>query len=305
MLTIQDRVYGSHTFTSPVLVELINSTPLQRLKGISQLGPPDKWYFKKGFFRFEHSIGVTILLAKLGAPLKVQVAGLLHDTGHTAFSHVSDWLFGDPEKEDLNDQLYFQTISTGEIGAILRKHKILPTSIKNIKDFPLLKQNIPHLCADTIDYCLREMVIDKDVENAQKILTGLTNFDGKIAFTSESLARDYANEFLRLDKETWANWKSVTIYSIMKKIFLIALKNNIINKKDFSVDDNHILNKLYSSQIPEIMENIKILEDQTYQPIIHPKKKRFCDPEFIQAGNLVRLSTIDKEFLKKISEITA
>jgi uncharacterized protein len=303
-ITINDRLYGPHTFTSPVLIELINSPQIQRMKGISQLGPPDKWCWKKGYQRFEHSLGVAILLSKLGAPLETQVAGLLHDIGHTAFSHVSDFLFGDPEKEDLNDKLYFSTISSGEISTILRKYKILPTSIKDIEDFPLLKRKVPNLCADTVDYCLREMCVDGDYENAQILLKGVTNFDGKLAFTSQEIAEKYANQFLKMNHEGWRSWRAVSVYVLMKRMLLIAMDNNIITREDFSGTDQPIIDKLHNSKLPEIANIIYQLENQTYEKIDHPKKTRFTDPDFLQDGKLIRLSSVDPEFAKKIKEIT-
>jgi len=49
--------------------------------------------------RFDHSVGVMLLIRKLGAGsspasalLKEQVAALLHDVSHTAFSHVIDYV---------------------------------------------------------------------------------------------------------------------------------------------------------------------------------------------------------------------
>ena len=37
-LEINDRVYGKIVIDEPVLIELINSKPVQRLKGINQAG---------------------------------------------------------------------------------------------------------------------------------------------------------------------------------------------------------------------------------------------------------------------------
>jgi uncharacterized protein len=303
-LTVQDRLYGPHTFTEPVLIELINSKPIQRMKGISQFGPPDNWCWKKGYQRFEHTVGVAILLSKLGASLETQVAGLLHDIGHTAFSHVTDFLFGDPIKEDLNDKNYFSIISTGKISQILRKYKILPTSIKNIEDFPLLKRKVPNMCADSIDYCLREMCVDGETEYAKEMLRGITNFDGKTTFTSRETATKYANQFLKMNHEGWRHWKAVTVYVLMKQMLRIAIDNNIVTHEDFSGTDQPIIDKLYNSKLPEIQTIIKKLEDQDYEPIDHPKKSRFTDPDFLQNGKLIRLSSIDLKFAQKIKEIT-
>ena len=105
-MEIKDDIYISHRIEDKSLVSLINSSSVQRLKDISQLGIPDEYSHRKGFSRYEHSLGVLILLKNLGASLEEQVAGLLHDVSHTPFSHVMDWVIGDPSKEDYQDNIH-------------------------------------------------------------------------------------------------------------------------------------------------------------------------------------------------------
>src|SRR3990167_3900982 len=102
-MLIKDRVYGNFQINEPVILELLKSKLVLRLKGISQFGVPDKYHYIKGFSRYEHSVGVMILLRILGASLEEQVAGLLHDVSHTAFSHIVDWVIGQGKTENFQD----------------------------------------------------------------------------------------------------------------------------------------------------------------------------------------------------------
>ena len=118
-ILIHDRVYGKIEIEEPVLIELINSKPVQRLRKIEQFGIPSEWHCFPGFKRFEHSVGVLILLIKLNAPLKEQIAGLLHDVSHTAFSHVVDWVFGaTTTNEDYQDLIHEKILIQSEIPKI-------------------------------------------------------------------------------------------------------------------------------------------------------------------------------------------
>lgn len=85
---LKDMLYGS-VEVEPVLRDLVNSRLLQRLKGIHQAGAAYLVWPKWNVTRFEHSIGVMLLIRRLGGSLEEQAAGLLHDVSHTAFSHKS------------------------------------------------------------------------------------------------------------------------------------------------------------------------------------------------------------------------
>ena len=89
----QDRVYGEVSIEDPAILDLIGCATFQRLKGIRQAGPSALTFPFKDVTRFEHSLGVFILLRRLGAPRREQVAGLLHDISHTAFSHAVDFIY--------------------------------------------------------------------------------------------------------------------------------------------------------------------------------------------------------------------
>jgi hypothetical protein len=78
-MIINDKIYGKVKIEEPVLLKLLKSPSVLRLKNISQFGVPDLYYHFKNYSRYEHSVGVMILLRKLGATLEEQVAGLLHD----------------------------------------------------------------------------------------------------------------------------------------------------------------------------------------------------------------------------------
>jgi len=94
-MRIKDNIYGEFTVNDKALVELLRNPLLLRLKNISQFGVPNEYYHHKNFNRYEHSVGVMLLLRKLGANLEEQIAGLLHDVSTLAFSHITDWVFAD------------------------------------------------------------------------------------------------------------------------------------------------------------------------------------------------------------------
>ncbi len=301
---IHDSVYGDEKIEEPILIELITSPSMQRLKKISQFGLPDRFYNIDGFSRFDHSVGVTILLRRLGAEEEEQIAGLLHDVSHTAFSHIVDWLQGDTTTEDSQDLYHEERLKKSELPAILKKHGYQLKNITDYHRFPLLEQEIPDLCADRVDYALREF----EPVLAHQLFSELTVADNKIAFSNQRAARLFAERFLRAQMEHWGGFEAISRYKIFARVLREALKEKIIKISDLLVDDDHVLAKLEAcdnSWIQSVLKQLakKSLADLPKEEKPTPKKFRFVDPLFLDEGKLQRLSAVDAEF-KKILEST-
>lgn len=108
----------------PIFFDLLESPALERLKKINQLGIYDKYSHHANFNRFDHSIGVWFLIRKAGGTLQEQVAGLLHDVSHTAFSHVGAYCFVTDYKQmdAYQDDEHEQYLYDSGIVDILKKH---------------------------------------------------------------------------------------------------------------------------------------------------------------------------------------
>jgi len=306
-MIIEDKIYGKEEINEPVLIDLVNSAAIQRLKEISQFGMPDEYYHIPTFSRFEHSIGVLILLRKLGAALDEQVVGLLHDVSHMAFSHVIDWVIGDPTKEDHQDKTLLKTIEKTNIKKILERHGFDYKKIADVKSYSLLEQPAPLLCADRVDYSLREIKLLHSEQDAEKILKDLKNIDGKIILVSPETAELLARHYINLNKEHWAGNEAKARYYILADILKKAIKEKIISIKDLMKTDKEIIEALNKSDNEEILSGLKLLKNgfclkKTKKGgIILQKKFRYIDPRFFHNGKIVTLSEFSKDY-KEILE---
>jgi len=89
-IVIHDRIYGDHTITEPVLIDLLKSPSVLRLSRVGQHGITSFVGLTPNVTRFEHSVGAFLVVRQVGGTVTEQVVGLLHDISHTAFSHVID-----------------------------------------------------------------------------------------------------------------------------------------------------------------------------------------------------------------------
>ena len=311
-MTINDVIYGRWEINEPVLIELLNSPSVTRLKNISQFAIPVEYHeIKAGFSRFEHSVGVMLLLRMLNASLEEQVTGLLHDVSHTAFSHLIDLVVGDGTKEDYQDNRHYTFIKNSELPKILEKYGLNVDRIANHKEDSLLEKELPDICADRVDYGLREMyyLVDKKtpVELAKKILA----IDNRMVFDSKDAAKKFAFMFLDRQKNHWGSPSKMFRWHIFSQAIKSALSKGIIRLNDFDRDDNYIMDKLINSNDPKIRRVLTTLRSQrplNYQineskPLVTLKKKfRYVDPLFVEGGDLKKYSKADLSFMRIIEE---
>jgi len=141
---------------------LVDTEPYQRLRWIKQLGSANLVYPGANHTRLEHSIGVSHLVKQMASqsdvpkdeiPL-VSVAGLLHDLGHSPYSHLADELpFGKDHVEVTQD-----IINSSQISDILSDQGLDINEVCNLikgdhKYGSLISGDID---GDRLDYLMRD-----------------------------------------------------------------------------------------------------------------------------------------------------
>ncbi|WP_435193798.1 HD domain-containing protein [Natronomonas sp. EA1] len=163
MNTIKDSVHD-HIAVTGVADELLDTPPLQRLRRIKQLGTASFVYPSANHTRFEHSLGVYHLaneaLGHLGVEgrqaERVRAAALLHDVGHTPFSHnVEEIIERHTGKahDDVHDLL-----EGGEVEHVLIRNDLDPGKVADlIAGEGELGQIVSgELDVDRMDYLVRD-----------------------------------------------------------------------------------------------------------------------------------------------------
>lgn len=309
-MTINDKIYGKVKITEPVLLELLKCPSVLRLKNISQFGVPDKYYHLKNYSRYEHSVGVMLLLRKLGAMTEEQVAGLLHDVSVLAFSHIADWVFalGDMGVEDYHDEIHEKFVKKTEIPKILAKFGFILNRILDEDNFSLLEKKAPDLCADRVDYALREFRDWLNPKIVNSCIDGLVNYNGEMVFSNQKIAFDFATNYLELQTQHWGGYQSMARYHLFSKALKIAIDKKILSNDDFYKDEPFVLKKLEKIQNKTVIETLKVLRDRKLKGFASNlgkkivKKFRYTNPKVISNGKLLQLSELNSKFKKIIEE---
>ncbi len=97
MVIVKDELYGTIEFNE-IEGRIIDTKEFQRLRGIKQMSVTNLVYPGANHTRFEHSLGTSHLSSIIAEKLigdkeereRIKLFGLLHDIGHTAFSHEGE-----------------------------------------------------------------------------------------------------------------------------------------------------------------------------------------------------------------------
>ncbi len=174
--TYYDPLHKSITLNSSIpeeqmVMELIDSSPFQRLRRIKQLGPAYLTFHGAESSRFTHSLGVFHLarrainhLCELDSRLKehkfiLYGAALLHDLGHGPLSHTSEEIF------KINHEIWTGKLikSNQELTTILNRYdkgnaKAIADLIQSRKTPEKLIISLisSQLDCDRLDYLMRD-----------------------------------------------------------------------------------------------------------------------------------------------------
>lgn len=195
----RDAIHNYIYVDQPLILALIDTPEMQRLKRIKQLGGVHQVYQSAEHSRFTHSLGVyhvvlkmindTILKDVLSDydKLTVMCAALLHDIGHGPFSHCFEEVFKSSHEE------YTIRIIDGhsQVHQVLESfHQGFSKQVSSIitKEHPnkiLVQMVSSQLDCDRMDYLLRDSHFTGTIYghfDMARILRVLRVYDGKIVF---------------------------------------------------------------------------------------------------------------------------
>jgi len=286
-----------------VLEELISSGPVQRLKGVHQGGANYLVNKKWSVTRYEHSVGVMLLIKKLGGSLEEQIAGLIHDISHTAFSHIIDFVL-ENKKEDYHEKIYHSIITESEIPSILKKYGY---DYKNIllddTKWHILEQPAPELCADRVDYTLRDMFQYESItlEEINNFLANLIIIDGKMYPKNIATAEWFVKTYYKEVIDFFMNPLNIYGNNRLANTIKLAIDKNIINLDTLLKTDEEVMNLLRLSDDKDVKDllnqihlNVNVKEDKSEYDLHRKNKVRLIDPSVLNENKLIRVSKLSE-----------
>lgn len=295
--------------------ELIQTPSLQRLKDIGMNCGVE--YTNFAFFqnimpysRYEHSIGVSLIVYHFTHDKKQTVAGLLHDIATPVFAHTIDFYHQDHLKQESTE---FDTIKIIEqdqqLVSLLKEYDLTIEEVCNYHLYPLCDNDSPQLSADRLEYTLGNMYSYgfctlKEIQNIFNDLK-VNDLQNEIIFKHEEIAYFFTKKMLQcshiyvMDEDRYA---MEYLSHLIKK----AIEKNVVCESDFYLKEKEFIDFLKKDQeIRKLLENYQKLnkvekgKNTDYFCVKVFVKKRYID---VYVENKGRISIINQHINKEIQQ---
>lgn len=278
IMYVRDPVHGSIRL-SQLQEELLKTVEVQRLSFIHQLGTTFQCYPGAHGMRLAHAVGVSHLagviathLSSQGLPCMdspddltnlVQAAGMLHDIGHTPWSHTLEPLYTQIHGVDhmglVADMVTGRTLMTvpgaGRIPEILKSWRVDPEKVADLvrnsyPGHPFVQQVIfGEVDADMLDYLQRDFhftgVAYGHIE-ADRIISTMTVRDHRLVFQIKGLdaVRDFLLARFHMYSSVYLHRKT----RIVDQMLLAATRRSVLELNELTdfhfMSDDQLLSYL-------------------------------------------------------------
>lgn len=303
--------YGDIEIEDPLVESLIVDPYFQRLKQIHGYGINHYNLDQEEYSRFDHSVGVYYLLKEHHAPYLEQIAGLLHDASHTAFSHFGDYFFKEMGEDSWQNLHHTEILRKGGLEKHLLPYKITLESLDHKSGhFPALEQNLPNLCADRIEYNL-EGALKKDLITLEefKLLTcDLIYHEGLWSFSNPLLAEKLAKACIFMMENCWSCPTQYISNQVLSQLVHRAIDLNALTlEKVCSGTDLEIMSILDSLNDAFIHKGLYLIKHMPEfitddKEFLYRYKCRAIDPLMRTDGGLKRLSELSLSYQQALEK---
>ncbi len=263
VMYVRDPVLGSVRL-SPIQEALLKTVEVQRLSFVHQLGTTFQCYPGAHGMRLSHALGVSHLAGRIarqvleepagedcgersGMVSMLEAAGMLHDIGHTPWSHTLEPLYLELTGEDHMDLVSDLVTGRGTMGirgcgkipGILHEHGVDPEDVAALicsryGGKPFLQQMIfGEVDADMLDYLQRDFhftgVAFGHIE-VDRLISTMVVHRQRLMFLSKGLdaVRDFLHARLQMYSSVYLHKKT----RIVDQMLLRAARRSIVELEE-------------------------------------------------------------------------
>ncbi len=304
------------------LREYAAAPTMERLKGVGLFcGTDYSRVYRNRFFysRYDHSLGVALIVWHFTHDRKQALAGLFHDIASPAFSHCVDFMAGDALTQTHTEALTGRLIrESGEIIALLARDGIDPAEVDDYQMYPIADNESPRLSADRLEYSLSTPLVVHGVWTLADIgeiygdLTVGKGEDGRdeLAFADVKRAEAFVRGVCLYSREFQTNDNKLLMY--VAEILRACVRRGVLTEGAlYTLTEAQVIGRIAQAE-PEIRDMWRVYEqlervEGSAEPITgcycaHVNaKRRYIDPLVVAA----RASAVSPDARAEIGSLLA
>ena len=293
------------------LSELAATPPMERLRGVGMNCGCEYTAFPRfqglgPYSRFDHSLGVALLVWRFTESPAQAAAGLLHDVATPVFAHVVDFLHGDHMKQESTEDGTLERIADSpELQAALHRWGLTTEAVCDYHRYPIADNDSPQLSADRLEYTLGNSVnygfwSARQAAECCGDLTVAENEQGQpeLAFRTCAMGERFARVALRC-AEVYISGEDRLAMQLLSELLAGAIRAGVLAPGDLNTTEDAVIAKLLADpRLARQWTEYRALHRIYVQPQPGaggdwrrvPAKKRFIDPLVRGQGRVSALS---------------
>ena len=251
--SLQAFIY--HMADTPSLIRLKN---IDYFCGMKYASPYlDVYKFDGNPTRYDHSLTTALLTWKLTKSMNQTIAALYHDVATPCFSHTIDYMNKDYVDQESTEEFTENVVKNDiTLHKLFNYYKINKNDVINYKNYPIVDNKRPKLCADRLDGIITtgiswtKTLDESDVKSIVRDVTTYINEDNEIeiGFRSEDVAKLVYDTSVKINEYTHRQ-DDIYMMQLLAKLTKLLIKKSIIKYEDLYL--------LHEIQLLEIIKNCK------------------------------------------------
>lgn len=300
--------------------EIIAAPEMQRLRDVGMNCGCEYTDFPRfrtvpPYSRYDHSVGVSLIVWKFTRDPAQTAAGLFHDIATPCFAHVVDFLRGDHlTQESTEDGTESIIKNSPVIMPILEKYGLSVPAVSDYHIYPVADNDTPRLSADRLEYSLGNILNFgfREIDALRAYYADLTvgeNDEGapEIMFRSADVAREFFLDAMKCN-EIYVSDTDRFIMQALAELLGRAISRGAICENDLSGTEPAIIAKLLADPASRsewetfrAYKDILRAEKPGPEPMwrMIPAKKRYIDPFVQNKGRVSKIFPDCGEYVKE------
>ena len=269
------------------------------------------------YSRYEHSVGVGLIVWHFTGDVQQSVAALFHDIATPVFSHVVDFMNGDHvRQESTESQTTAMIASSPALQECLRRAGLQTCDVNDYHRFPVADNDTPRLSADRLEYTLGN-VVNYGVGSRETVAAWYNNLvvgrndEGvdELMFRELQIAEPFALAAIQMS-HLYVSDEDRFSMQMLAELMAKHIRRGVLSEADLYTTELQVIELLLRD--PEAVADWQ--RYRAYHKMITPKeqgisriipaKKRYIDPYVQGRGRVSKLSPAFAEKLQQFLSVS-